>query len=543
MSSGSYNNNGRTPPTYSAYERFFLGWLVPEQLKEPGQYMLEPLTTSNQAYLLAVGDHNLNGTSPNPSEFFIIEYREAVGWESPSYSLPGSHVDYNSSSWYNNTPNNGSLLRMHLEEANGISWKDRQNGESGRVSDAYPYNGRYTTFTPTLHDGTILAEQKIFDIEKVGTSSVTFIYSALGDADLAFDKARVDLVTTVSDKRVIVDWQPQQVTLTGHKLPDDVTLSSAGNFYLFAGEEYPERNSAQWKQSITLTPVDSVISQLIWVMYKPGVQNCNKSESQISVKGDGLSFSLPISGQAPRPIYITTPELKETANITSNSFQIGWAPVNDAEEYYITVFQVKDGESVYSQSFENFNTAAAVAEQGWQATTTTTTTMTKADGTRSLHLQMTGDQITTPIYDAPITALSFWVNAFVCDMDTVGGILLEAYNGEEWAEIDEVAILRTTKKKTVDYAFAIDDNYIQFRLSYIFKNAATALDLFTTTCSKQIDYVAKGREMVIKASADEAYNICNVVDLLSGTDYYYKVQCTDLDKGCEEHLSNFTPLR
>ena len=79
MCSGNYNNNGRTPPTYSAYERFFLGWLAPEQLTEKGQYSLEPLQEANQAYLIADKTHNLNGGSPNPSEFFILEYRTKTG--------------------------------------------------------------------------------------------------------------------------------------------------------------------------------------------------------------------------------------------------------------------------------------------------------------------------------------------------------------------------------------------------------------------------------------------------------------------------------
>lgn len=547
MSSGSYNNNSRTPPTYSAYERFFLGWLNPEQLTEPGQFMLEPLETSNSAYLIAVGAHNLSGTSPNPSEFFILEYRERIGWDSPSGALPGTgmlvwHVDYNSTSWYNNTPNNGSMLRMHLEEANGIPWSSRTRGEDGRASDAYPYDGRYTTFQPTLHDGTILTDQKVFDIEQVGTTAITFVYSALGDANLAFNKARLDFVTTVSDKKTIVDWEPQSVTLVGHKLPDEVTLTAVGSFRMFAGEEYPARTSVEWKSTLTLNPVDSVIDQKIWVMYAPSAQNCNKTESQISVKGDGLSFSLPVSGQAPRPTYITAPELKETSNITSSSFQIGWSPVTDAEEYYITVFQIKDGESLFTQSFEDFSTADAITGQGWSSTTTTTTTSTKADGTRSLHLQNTGDQVTTPLYDAPVTAVSFWLNAFVCDLDTVGTLLFEAYNGEEWKEVENISVLRTTKKKTLEYAFAVEDNYIRFRLTYTYKNAATALDLMQMTCSKQITYTAQGREMTIRASSDEAYNICNVTGLQSATDYYYKVQCTDLEKGCEEHLSDFSPI-
>jgi hypothetical protein len=43
MDAGSYLNNGKTPPTYSAHERFYLGWLTPEILNQEGDYTLEAL--------------------------------------------------------------------------------------------------------------------------------------------------------------------------------------------------------------------------------------------------------------------------------------------------------------------------------------------------------------------------------------------------------------------------------------------------------------------------------------------------------------------
>ena len=32
MASGSYNNNSNTPPLYSAYERYEMGWITPEDI-------------------------------------------------------------------------------------------------------------------------------------------------------------------------------------------------------------------------------------------------------------------------------------------------------------------------------------------------------------------------------------------------------------------------------------------------------------------------------------------------------------------------------
>ena len=38
MDAGGYNNFGRTPPTYSVYDRFYLGWLTPEQINTANDY-------------------------------------------------------------------------------------------------------------------------------------------------------------------------------------------------------------------------------------------------------------------------------------------------------------------------------------------------------------------------------------------------------------------------------------------------------------------------------------------------------------------------
>ena len=171
MCNGSYNNEGRTPPAYTSFERFYLGWLTPVQLdpETPGEFFLEPLETSNKAYLLAADKHNLTGNSPSPQEFFMLENRQHVGWDAPAASLPGVgmlvwHIDYNASAWNNNTPNNDkNKLRMHLEEANGITWKRRGVYDDGTASDPYPGKAEVHQFNPTLHDGTSLM-QPIFNI-------------------------------------------------------------------------------------------------------------------------------------------------------------------------------------------------------------------------------------------------------------------------------------------------------------------------------------------------------------------------------------------
>lgn len=139
MDLGAYLNEGRTPPAYSAYDRFYLGWLTPEQLTMPDRKTLLPLsqsttalpTNSKQAYLLSAGTHNLNGENPSPNEFFVLEYRKKTGWDT---YLPGEgmliwHIDYNATEWDQNKPNNylgtsqsaDSHMRIYLQPLSGNS--------------------------------------------------------------------------------------------------------------------------------------------------------------------------------------------------------------------------------------------------------------------------------------------------------------------------------------------------------------------------------------------------------------------------------------
>ncbi len=555
MCSGSYNANGNTPPTYTAYERFSLGWLTPTQLTQAGEYTLLPLTTSNSAYLIATGQHNLSGTSPNPSEFFLLEYRNHTGWDTPTGSLPGTgmlvwHIDYLESAWSANRPNNDAdLIRMHLEEANGITWKDREQAESGRASDPYPGSSKVTRFIPKLHNGTTLNEQQVFNItEENGT--IRFVYQALGDAHIETSPRSLNLTTTMSDKNTIESWQAQSFMLTGSKLdPEEIiTLSTTGNFSIAVAEEAPSSRSNEWKKSITLTPdIDSTLQQTVWVSFIPTRKNCNAATGMVNVAGRGVNATVSLTGNAPRHTYVTTPIVKPVSDITPYSFRFSWEPVSDATEYYLTLYKVdSDGPSSFLQSFEQFGSSTSVKDEGWETTTNATTTSIKADGSRALFLKETGDCITSQEYPSAVTEVSFWISAFTADVDTVGILTMDAWNGTEWIAQKEctTTILPSTKQRTFRYTFNADDNYTRFRLAYTHKGGiGCALDAFVAVCSQNITYLYKGTELSVYAVNDPAYTLYDFADLTPSTTYYCAVQATDKGLGCEEHRTALsTPM-
>ena len=158
MASGNYNNKGRTPPLYSAYDKFFLGWLTPEQIILTSNYELNPIEQSysegtKQTYLISLDKHNINHQSPNPTEFFMLEYRKKSGWDSfiPNEGMLIWHIDFDRQAWMYNVVNNYSgesqtstdHMRVYLQPLSGSSTTPGDAFSSG-------------TFTPTLWNNTNL---------------------------------------------------------------------------------------------------------------------------------------------------------------------------------------------------------------------------------------------------------------------------------------------------------------------------------------------------------------------------------------------------
>ena len=155
LDAGPYNNDGCTPPIYSAYERFFMGWMTPTLLTESNKYTLEHIETSNKAFMItSSGTHNMNGADPSPSEFYLLENRQQTGWDTyiPGHGMLVTRVNYDPSKWNENTVNNdGSDMGVDIIEADGISsvtYSDYGYADTGgKQGDVFP-TALVTSFVP-----------------------------------------------------------------------------------------------------------------------------------------------------------------------------------------------------------------------------------------------------------------------------------------------------------------------------------------------------------------------------------------------------------
>ena len=143
MDHGSYNNSSRTPAHMSAYECFYLGWVEPILLNEPMNVRLRDFASSGDcAIITASGQSNLNGISPDPREFYIVENRQQSGWDKylPGHGMMLTKIDFVKNKWESDEVNN---VERHpcvdLIEADGSAPKYKAdnptNGFFGKQGD------------------------------------------------------------------------------------------------------------------------------------------------------------------------------------------------------------------------------------------------------------------------------------------------------------------------------------------------------------------------------------------------------------------------
>ena len=162
MDYGPYNNDGNTPPAYSAYERFYMGWLTPRLLTDPEYVTLPLLNETGEALVMNLSDsHPTKGWDPRPTVFYLLETRTKSGWDK---YLPGSgmlitKVNYSSYKWQNNSVNNNARsMGVDIIEAK------ENTGNWGSSTDAFPAgatewtgltNHEVTEITRNTADGSV----------------------------------------------------------------------------------------------------------------------------------------------------------------------------------------------------------------------------------------------------------------------------------------------------------------------------------------------------------------------------------------------------
>ena len=124
MDVGSYNDEGRTPPFLSLFERLSLGWCSPTTLVAEGDYTLSPLNISNDGLLIPTDDED---------EFIILDCRKQELNDAfiPAEGMLVWHIDFNQNIWDDNIVNNlVNHQYVDIVEADGRSTSFTRAGDT-----------------------------------------------------------------------------------------------------------------------------------------------------------------------------------------------------------------------------------------------------------------------------------------------------------------------------------------------------------------------------------------------------------------------------
>lgn len=550
MCSGSYNNNGCTPPTFTAFERFAMGWLMPEQLTEPGTYSLEAIETSNKAYLIAEGTHNLIGSAPSPSEYFLLENRQRVGWDAGSqYALVGtgmmiSHITWNDTKWTYNTFNNSTPLGFDIVEAVARTPSESQ------PSDLFPGTGNVTSYTPVTNGGTTLKEHQVLNILLLSDDRISFRYGESSDEGFLFTPGECPVLRTTYDEGKRNPLDTLHLNIEGKKLKDEtVKISISSSNFSFSpdgGTTWYNGNSANG-EFIDAVADDHTYNREILVICRPSRQNCSTLKGNLVVMAaDGSDINqLMVYGTAPRPTYIQAPVAVGENSVSATSFTAVWEEQEDAESYFVSLYTVSDVASTIIQSFENFASESDRSQIGWEASGLNMFTASVSSGKYALQFTSTGGYFITEEYPSPVSNVTFWVsNNYTTDasgMTPGGKLLLEATaDGYSWDKIATLNIVRTTKGLVKEYDMPEGSNYTRFRLSYTHTsgNGGVLIDDFMAGIDKTITYIYRASENEVYAPVSSLI----FSNLTPGLTYYWQVQAYE-EKGCEPHYSPFSAPR
>ena len=123
LDQGSYNNRGKTPPLFSAYERLAMGWEKPAGFSTPANVELTPVSEGGQARIIPTS---------KASEYYLIENRQQTSWDQylPGHGLLVWHIDYSEADWAMNTVNNDAThQRVDLVEADMLLTPSTRSGD------------------------------------------------------------------------------------------------------------------------------------------------------------------------------------------------------------------------------------------------------------------------------------------------------------------------------------------------------------------------------------------------------------------------------
>lgn len=405
MASGSYNNNSNTPPLFSAYERYELGWLEPEEITclTAGDNVLPSLGESNKAYKISVPG--------NENEYFIFENRQQKGWDTylPHHGMLAWHIDLDYNSWMNNAVNVTPTHQLiDIVEANG-----RYSGQPAYAAGV-PFPGENEVDT---YDFTSWEKNSVIQFDKIQENNgvVSFIVKG-SDSGITTPDMTVSDIEYNSFK---CSWKPVD------------------------GAEYYVFNVGKLNENGLSTPLADY-KNLKLTDCSVEVDGLDElSEYEVSVKTVNGSFYTETNTQKvttiDKPFEKYQVEGLVSKNISDNGFTASWSALRNAQSYIVNLSKHDYDGEVVSTSYD-FSGKAKGLPEGWR---TNATNYVSSEGNYgqtapSLRFSLNRCYLIMTNGDSKISHLEFWMNgSSVTEGSTVE---VDRYVDDVWDVVKEIPV-------------------------------------------------------------------------------------------------------
>lgn len=334
MDHGSYNNNGRTPPNFSAYERYAMEWLKPIDITEPTEINMYSLASGGNVYKMTLDE-------ARPTEYYLFENRQQEGWDKfiPGHGMLVWHIDYNKAVWDRNIVNNTPGHQyVDIIEADGTQ------SEGTRDSDVFPGTKTITSFTSTTvpafcnWDKTA-SKLPLTDIEESVGGVISFKAGTPDENDPLFIASPEPRLTAISASSLEVKW-PAVPAAEGY----DVNVYSRmidplfGDILIEPLEGYTMLDLGK-ETSVTLSGLAESTTYMVEV-YARNKQNASRCAAAVY-------NTLAASFQDARPALFVTPDDVKA--------EMTWPAIEGATGYALTVGTRTEGAytTVETVSFDN----------------------------------------------------------------------------------------------------------------------------------------------------------------------------------------------
>lgn len=404
MDRGNYNNNSRTPPNFSAFERYALGWLEPYDAKSGMDLRLKPVDESNSAVRISTA---------SPAEFFLFENRQQKRWDTyvPAHGMLVWHIDYEAGAWSKNIVNDDpNHQHVDIVEANNSPTDPIRTGMTFPGTDNVTELTDYTIPSMTSWSGA-LTGKPVTDIAESEDGVITFKVMGGGEA-IGAPTVTVD---NVHNNGFTVKWTHHNAA-TFYEVS---VYSLRGSTKIYA-DGYKRFNAG----CTTTLAVDGLRADTEYRVEVVSANNYAESPASAAVKvktgKEGFVNSIP--------------QVTEATDVTASSFTINWNEMDEAVDYRVNVYTKSLGEGVNESA--DFANGAAHLPTGWITNATATYSQDTYSGAAAPSLRLSGNEayIQTPMFTKDVRSISFWTRGV--NAKGKGTINIYGYVNGKWILID-----------------------------------------------------------------------------------------------------------